>query len=202
VEPQQVGEQVGRVMDALVAELFEMGEQKSCIGAGAVLTNTLHQVGFPKAYPMTVRVMIFNPKATQQLASAGWKMDVWAGKSVEEFASGCNREKPAPPARQGWLGVGGCAWLRAARKTRHSVEAQGNRQPPHPRILLYKYPFVQGHPRSERSGARGGDSGRVVTWQVAPRIVCVRAVAQPTAAIASTSDLPNELASRFWVAGH
>ena len=75
MDPAQAAQQLANVMDALVIELHAIGEQKSCIGAGAALVSTLHRLGFTMAYPLTVRVDILNPIATQDAERPGWKPD-------------------------------------------------------------------------------------------------------------------------------
>jgi hypothetical protein len=46
---------------AVNTELERIGEHHSCIFAAAVLTEVLHRMGYPAAYPLTVGAHILNP---------------------------------------------------------------------------------------------------------------------------------------------
>lgn len=48
-------------------ELYRLGEQHSCIYAGAVLSKTLKAIGFTEAYPLTVKPRILNPAFVQRI---------------------------------------------------------------------------------------------------------------------------------------
>jgi hypothetical protein len=48
-------------------ELHGVSEQHSCIMAGAVLLDVLRAQGIKDAYPLTVKLRIFNPKLTARL---------------------------------------------------------------------------------------------------------------------------------------
>lgn len=48
------------VCDAVVESLERVGKQHHCIEGSALLAKVLHKLGFPEAYPITVRVRILN----------------------------------------------------------------------------------------------------------------------------------------------
>ena len=56
-----------KLIQTIIYELEQSGESNSCIITAAVLIKVLRLKGIKGAYPLTVRVKIFNPKYTDRI---------------------------------------------------------------------------------------------------------------------------------------
>lgn len=103
---QETTNHLGPIVMGTVNELTRIGEHHSCIFAGAVLTRVLHRKGFPKAYPMTVRAFILNPRLYEWVKINGFDFN---GREKEWIALGgmgislsAGRKEDTPDLK--WLG--------------------------------------------------------------------------------------------------
>ena len=104
--PQQAMQQLVPIAGGVIDELKRLGEQNSCIFAGALLTRVLHRRGFAKAYPMTVRAHILNPPLVEWMKSNDFslkeKEKEWMALGGRGIALGTGREDLVPSNK--WFG--------------------------------------------------------------------------------------------------
>jgi len=74
-----------RLVQTIMVELERVGEGKSCIFAALVLLRVLYLKGIKGAYPLTVKLRIFNPKYTAHLDSI-------PSPSASEIKEGLNKD--------------------------------------------------------------------------------------------------------------
>lgn len=103
---QQLALAIQAVSEPVRLELERIGEQHSCILAGAALIEALKRKGYQKAYPLTVRAIIVNPLLVDRVLQSGFPSDEKVKKQwVEEggrwigLGSG-----PEGPGRGQWDG--------------------------------------------------------------------------------------------------
>jgi hypothetical protein len=103
-------QRIALIVNATRGELTRIGEQHSCIFAGAVLTEVLHQCGFPRAYPLTIRAFIANPILAQWMRNNSFadesKEPEWRAIGGKMIVLGVGSEAETPPGHwAGHLGV-------------------------------------------------------------------------------------------------
>jgi hypothetical protein len=98
------------VLDSTLEELYRVGQEGSCIVAGAVLIEALRRKGIPDAFPLTVVVQIWNPLLADRVKATGFLptdekvIDQWDAEGCKWIVLGRVRQ-PRPNVWPGHLVV-------------------------------------------------------------------------------------------------
>jgi hypothetical protein len=107
MNPQEAMQVIPSVVSAVVGELERVGEQHSCIFAGALLAKVLNRLNMGEAHPLTVRAFIMNPQLLEWVKANGFAFNSenekkWTALGGHGITLGYGPEGSLPADR--WMG--------------------------------------------------------------------------------------------------